>query len=124
MTSAVDTPAAAAPTVAVAPAAATMPPAEGSPPKLFGAPRETVALPKAGALDWHTGFEIGLAAGAMASTIRSGKMVEERVVRGGREEPRAGEVEGYVHLDVPVRMRTMSRGSAFCVACEYLVIRG
>ena len=50
------------------------------------------------------------------------RMVEERIMRGSREEPRAGEVEGYVHLDVPVRMRTMSRGSAFCVACEYLVI--
>ena len=59
---------------------------------------------------------------AMGSTIRSGRMVEERIVRGSREEPRAGEVEGYVHLDVPVRVRTMSRGSAFCVACEHLVI--
>ena len=43
---------------------------------------------------------------------------------GGAKSARAGDVEGYVHLDVSVRMRTMSRGSAFCVACEYLVIRG
>lgn len=71
MTSAVDTPtAAAAPTAAVVPAEATTPPAEGSPPKFFGAPRETVALPKAGALDWNTGFETGLAAGATYAALR------------------------------------------------------
>ena len=42
------------------------------------------------------------------------------MVRGSREEARAGEVEGYVHLNVPVTREDEdnSSGSAFCVACE------